>query len=112
MLVESKGTKPVPVDITITYLDGSTEKIHRSIAVWEKGNKSILVNFTTDKKIRSVNTDYGVHVCSQSSLATAGCITWGYKERGKLAVNAVVNRYAPQMEQLDYYTGGVGGASM
>ena len=54
LLIESKGTKPVPVDITIIYLDGSTEKIHRSIAVWEKGNKSILVNFTTDKKIRSV----------------------------------------------------------
>ncbi|MEP7166178.1 MAG: M1 family metallopeptidase [Ferruginibacter sp.] len=32
----SKGTKPVPVDITIVYNDESIEKIHRSIAVWEK----------------------------------------------------------------------------
>ncbi len=52
--IESKGTKPVPVDITIVYKDGSTEKIHRSIAVWEKGNTSIQVNTSSAKMIRSV----------------------------------------------------------
>ena len=52
--IQSKGTKPVPVDISIEYKDGSTEKIHRSIAVWEKGNTSIQVNTSSDKKIRSV----------------------------------------------------------
>ena len=52
--IQSKGTKPVPVDITIVYKDGSTEKIHRSIAVWEKGNTSIQLNTSSGKKIRSV----------------------------------------------------------
>jgi len=54
LLIESKGTKPVPVDISIVYKDGSSEKIHRSIAVWEKGNKNVLININSDKKIRSV----------------------------------------------------------
>jgi len=53
-IIGSKGTKPVPVDITVVYKDGSTEKIHRSIAVWEKGNTSIQVNTSSAKMIRSV----------------------------------------------------------
>lgn len=52
--IQMKGTKPVPVDLTITYKDGSAEKIHRSIAVWERGNMSVEVKFNSDKKIRSV----------------------------------------------------------
>ena len=50
-----KGLKPLPVDLTVEYKDGSSQKIHRSIAVWEKGNTSVLVNFNSDKKIRSIN---------------------------------------------------------
>jgi hypothetical protein len=41
--VESKGEKPVPIDLLVTFKDGSTEKIHRSVAVWEKGNKTVAV---------------------------------------------------------------------
>ena len=52
--IESKGTKPVPVDIAVLFTDGSTQKFHQSIAVWEKGNKTTLVNFTSSKKIKSV----------------------------------------------------------
>ncbi|HET6256165.1 MAG TPA: M1 family metallopeptidase [Puia sp.] len=33
--VANKGGKPVPVDLTIEYADGTTEKIHRSVRVWE-----------------------------------------------------------------------------
>jgi Peptidase family M1 domain len=35
VVVTNKGGKPVPVDLTIEYNDGSKEKIHRSVAVWE-----------------------------------------------------------------------------
>lgn len=52
--VQSIGTKPVPVDITIQYKDGSFEKIHRSVAVWEKGNSHIQVYTNSYKKIQSV----------------------------------------------------------
>jgi len=38
VLIECKGHKPLPVDLTITFTDNSTTTLHRSIAVWEKSN--------------------------------------------------------------------------
>jgi hypothetical protein len=52
--IESKGTKPVPVDVTVTYTDGGIQKFHQSIAVWEKGNKISTINFTSTKKIKTI----------------------------------------------------------
>lgn len=53
VLVESKGTKPVPVDLTVKYKDGSETKIHRSIAVWRCENK-IIVPFTSAKTVKEI----------------------------------------------------------
>ena len=36
--IEKKGHKPVPVDLVLTFTDGTTTKLHRSIAVWEKSS--------------------------------------------------------------------------
>ena len=52
--IESIGEKPVPIDLTITLADGSIEKIHRSIAVWEKGNKTVIIPVTSSKPIKKV----------------------------------------------------------
>ncbi|RFP65652.1 peptidase [Hymenobacter lapidiphilus] len=49
VVVESKGTKPVPVDLTITFADNSTQKIHRTIGVWESGAKTVTVPVPTTK---------------------------------------------------------------
>ena len=54
VIIESKGSKPVPVDVTITFADGSKQVIHRSIAVWEKGNKTVQLKFNSTKKIMKV----------------------------------------------------------
>jgi hypothetical protein len=51
VIITAKGSKPVPVDITVYYKDGSTSAIHRSIAVWEKGNSSTAIQFTPTKPI-------------------------------------------------------------
>jgi hypothetical protein len=52
--VASKGSKPVPVDLTITYTDNSISKLHRTIAVWEKGATTVSIPLTTTKTIRQV----------------------------------------------------------
>jgi len=52
--ISSKGTKPVPVDLTITYTDNTTAKIHRTISVWEKGAASVVVPVTTKKAIQKI----------------------------------------------------------
>jgi len=55
IIVESVGNRPVPVDLTISFADGSTKKIHQSVAVWEKGNKTVTVKFTGAKKISKID---------------------------------------------------------
>ncbi|HVI49560.1 MAG TPA: M1 family metallopeptidase [Chitinophaga sp.] len=52
--VISKGNKPVPVDVTVYFADSTKLSIHRSIACWEKGNKTVSLTFTSPKKIKSV----------------------------------------------------------
>jgi hypothetical protein len=54
IIIESKGNKPVPVHVVITFADGSTQTIHRSIAAWEKGNSTVQLAFNSTKKIKSV----------------------------------------------------------
>jgi aminopeptidase N len=36
--VTVKGSKPMPVDLTVTFDNGSTEQIHRTVAVWENAS--------------------------------------------------------------------------
>ncbi|RYZ28283.1 MAG: peptidase [Chitinophagaceae bacterium] len=52
--INSKGTKPVPVDLTITYTDNTTAKIHRTIGVWEKGAASVVIPVATKKTIQKI----------------------------------------------------------
>lgn len=52
--ITSIGNKPVPVDVTVIFDDNSTTKLHRSIACWEKGNKTVSLTFSSPKKIKKV----------------------------------------------------------
>jgi hypothetical protein len=52
--ITSIGEKPVPVDITVLFKDGTEQKIHSSPAVWEKGNKTITVDFNAAKKVQRI----------------------------------------------------------
>ncbi|WP_207435015.1 M1 family metallopeptidase [Sabulibacter ruber] len=52
--VESKGTKPVPVDLVITYADNSTSTVHKTIAVWETGVKTTQLEFTAQKPVKKL----------------------------------------------------------
>jgi len=52
--VTSKGTKPVPVDLNVTYSDNSTTTVHRTVTVWESGAKSVTVTLPGTKKIKKI----------------------------------------------------------
>ncbi|RYY09131.1 MAG: hypothetical protein EOO36_22760 [Cytophagaceae bacterium] len=51
--VLAKGSKPVPVDLLVTFADGSTEKLHRTIAVWQNA-QTAKVTVAGRKAIKSV----------------------------------------------------------
>jgi hypothetical protein len=53
VVVESKGRKPVPVELAITFADGSKTVVRRSIAVWENAN-SVSLTVPTTKTIKNI----------------------------------------------------------
>jgi hypothetical protein len=53
--IESKGSKPVPIDINIVYTEGSKETIHRSIDAWKDGNKTVVIAVKNNKTIKSIS---------------------------------------------------------
>src|ERR1044072_5097554 len=52
--VDCVGNKPVPVDLTITYADGTKSTVHRSVAVWEKSN-SVTLALTAKTSVKSIS---------------------------------------------------------
>ncbi|WP_415837307.1 M1 family metallopeptidase [Pontibacter korlensis] len=52
--VEAVGSKPVPVELFVTYADGSTEKIQRNVSVWEKGNRTVVLSFSAQKQAKKL----------------------------------------------------------
>ena len=54
VIVVNKGGKPVPIDLTIEFSDGTTRKIHRSVGVWEQENKTAAIPVLSGKSIRKV----------------------------------------------------------
>ncbi|UOQ50983.1 M1 family metallopeptidase [Hymenobacter cellulosivorans] len=54
IIVEAKGSKPMPVDLTVTYADNSTQKLHRTIAVWQDGSKTVTIPLDGKKAVKKV----------------------------------------------------------
>lgn len=52
--IENKSAKPLPVDLVLNYADGSSEKLHNSIGVWEKGESFISIPVVTTKTLKDV----------------------------------------------------------
>nr|WP_199156204.1 M1 family metallopeptidase [Pedobacter sp. ASV2] len=61
----NKSTKPLPIDLTLNFADGSVEKQHASIVVWEKGNAETTLPVITTKKLNKVILG-SVHVPDKS----------------------------------------------
>jgi aminopeptidase N len=54
IVVEMKGDKPLPIDLSILFTDGTIQNIHRSTGVWELGNKSVEIRFASSKKVKEI----------------------------------------------------------
>ena len=54
IIIEAVGSKPLPVDVTVLYKDGSTQQLHRTVEAWQKGNTTISIPFTTTKAINKI----------------------------------------------------------
>ncbi len=52
--IDAHGAKPVPIDLTVTFSDGTTQHLHRSIGVWATGATQAVLEVTSPKEIKSV----------------------------------------------------------
>ncbi len=57
--IKTIGNKPVPVNLTFHFEDGSTQKEHRSIEVW-KNNDAVVIPLNSSKKLYKVELG-GIH---------------------------------------------------
>src|SRR5699024_8035509 len=57
--IKTIGNKPVPVNLTFHFEDGSTQKEHRSIEVW-KNNDEVVIPLNSSKKLYKVELG-GIH---------------------------------------------------
>jgi hypothetical protein len=53
-VITKVGSKPIPVNLTVYYADGTTELVHKSIAVWATGNKTTKVDFAAKKVVKKL----------------------------------------------------------
>ena len=44
----------MPVDLLVTFTDGSEQKLHYTIAVWEKGGRTFSVKLNTEKQVKNI----------------------------------------------------------
>lgn len=54
VIINKVGSKPIPVNLTVYYADGSTQLVHKSIAVWQGGNTSAKVDFAAKKAVKKL----------------------------------------------------------
>ena len=52
--VSNLGTKPIPVDLTVYYKDGTTQLVHQNISAWRNCNKTFTINLFSRKKIQKM----------------------------------------------------------
>ena len=52
--IKRVGSQPVPVHLTVTYTDGSSEEVHGTAAIWRDGGTTHTVELTTANEIREI----------------------------------------------------------
>jgi len=57
VFIKKVGTLPLPVRITITYMDGSREKINKTAEVWKSGNVEYVLRLGKEKNIKQISLD-------------------------------------------------------
>ena len=59
--ITAKGIKPVPICLTVTFSDNTMLRIKRSIACWQDGTKTVILDFNSAKKVRKLVLG-GLHI--------------------------------------------------
>ncbi len=60
ILIENKGTLPLPIELLIKYFDGSSDKISKKMDIWKDGKREVEIIDDSGKDIKSIilGSDY------------------------------------------------------
>ena len=67
VIIKNIGGYPSPLDLLITYEDGSTETLHETPIIWMKDLKETMVDVLTKKKIKSLVIEGGIFMDADES---------------------------------------------
>ncbi len=70
VIITNAGGKPIPVNLTIYYNDGTTQLVHESINAWKGGNKTFTINHLSHKRIKRMvlGTTYDPDVNKENNV--------------------------------------------
>ena len=68
--LDNIGGFPVPVDLLVTYTDGSTVTVHRTPAIWEQDPARASIALGSKKSVRSVTLVHGIYVDADAANDT------------------------------------------
>ncbi|MDE3214075.1 MAG: M1 family peptidase, partial [Bacteroidota bacterium] len=60
LTLKNTGGMPAPVNVILTYEDGSTDSIHETPAIWEKDLKQTEIEIPAKKQVRAISLDGGI----------------------------------------------------
>ena len=71
--ISSIGTKPVPIDLMVFYSDGTTQQLHKSMACWKDGNKTVVIHLSAKTNIKKLvlGNGYDADVNNDDNVWTA-----------------------------------------
>ena len=58
--IQNKGGMAAPVDIVLTYLDGSSQTFHQTPAIWAKNQQQAVISLPLTKKIKEARLSGGI----------------------------------------------------
>jgi hypothetical protein len=58
--VRNPGGMAIPFDVVVTFVDGTTESVHRTPAIWQADGRKAEVRVAGGKALRSVQLDTGI----------------------------------------------------
>jgi len=70
ILITNEGGKPVPIDLTLTFSDGSTQLVHESVAIWKNDNKTFTITHSNLKRLKKMvlGTTYDPDINKQNNF--------------------------------------------
>ncbi|MBC7571054.1 MAG: hypothetical protein H7319_15150 [Spirosoma sp.] len=65
--IRNVGGYVTPVEVIVTFADGTQETMHQTPAIWQVNQQLATVKISTKKKVQSVRLDGGIFVDSDKN---------------------------------------------